>query len=422
MSEAPQILSPVRVSEQKDDLPEGLTKVLESRTFQKCPSLRGLLVYLWQHREDSISEYAIATEALGRGAYFDAKTDATVRVQISRLRQRLDKFYEEEGKDNPERLSIPLGSHQIHIEVSETIIQAPEEETLPPARRLGRFTIFLAAATVLLATICITEGVLLLKARRAVSAPPVESSWVWRNFFSNGRKTRIILPNPTFFSFRAGPDYNSIMFRDTGINDFSKHPSSPAFDLLTKQLGRPTLAENYTVTSDTFASVRLARYLDKVGFQTEVQSSADAPLEALDSENVIALGTFGTLNALKPYLDQMNFELGPHEEYIDIRMPGPGEPSRINTVHLSPGREISPGVIAFLPSQNGRSHLAVLGARYTSALVTFLTSSEGLEQLERLWKSKGSPESFEVIVESEWGGRGLVRSWPIALHPHKNKA
>src|SRR6476661_7131019 len=75
--------------------PESLRRLLESRAFEKPPALRALLTYLWQHRGESISEYAIATEALGRTPGFDARTDATVRVQISRLRQRLEKFYEE---------------------------------------------------------------------------------------------------------------------------------------------------------------------------------------------------------------------------------------------------------------------------------------------------------------------------------------
>src|SRR6185437_12471549 len=96
--------------------PESFKRLLESRAFEKTPALRALLTYLWQHRGESISEYAIATEALGRTPGFDARTDATVRVQISRLRQRLEKFYEDEGKDAEERVAIPLGSHQIQIE------------------------------------------------------------------------------------------------------------------------------------------------------------------------------------------------------------------------------------------------------------------------------------------------------------------
>src|SRR5690242_16028684 len=109
-------LSPPRCEGAESEQPESFKRLVESRAFEKTPALRALLTYLWLHRTESISEYAIATEALGRAAGFDARTDATVRVQISRLRQRLEKFYEEEGKDLQERLVIPLGSHQMQIE------------------------------------------------------------------------------------------------------------------------------------------------------------------------------------------------------------------------------------------------------------------------------------------------------------------
>ena len=75
-------------------LPESLRCVIESHTFERAPTLRALLVYLWNMRDKPVSEYAIATEALGRSRSFDPKTDATVRVQVSRLRQRLEKFYQ----------------------------------------------------------------------------------------------------------------------------------------------------------------------------------------------------------------------------------------------------------------------------------------------------------------------------------------
>jgi len=68
---------------QSEQLPAFLAAILTSRTFGKSPTLCNLLVYLWENRDGRISEYAIATEALGRSSDFDSKIDATVRVQIS---------------------------------------------------------------------------------------------------------------------------------------------------------------------------------------------------------------------------------------------------------------------------------------------------------------------------------------------------
>jgi hypothetical protein len=410
-------------------LPEGVKLLLDSATFEKAPALRALLTYLWQNRHAAISEYAIATEALGRTQSFDARTDATVRVQISRLRQRLEKFYEKEGAACAQRLVIPLGTHQVEWEdapvslmvLPELAPTAPRPfPAAPEPRRPGRPYGWLAIGLV---AVCIAEGILLYRAHLLKPLPAEQAAWFWRSFFSNGRQTRIALPTPIFFWFRrpGGSGNASIMFRDTEVNDFSRRALSPPYLALERSLGQPTLAENYTVTSDTFASVQLARYLDHFALTTTVTSSADAPLEALDRENLIALGTWGTLTPLRPYLDRLSFELGPHENFVDFRNPAPGEPKRVDAVIESPERGIWPGVIALLPGNGGHTHLLILASRHTAALVSFLTSTDGLRQLEKLWRSSGSPPYFEVVVNAELSGRGLVRTWPVALHPYKNK-
>jgi DNA-binding response OmpR family regulator len=67
---------------------------LKSRSFDRAAASRQLLTYLWVHQKEELSEYALAVEALGRRPDFAPKIDATVRVQISRLRQRLHDFYQ----------------------------------------------------------------------------------------------------------------------------------------------------------------------------------------------------------------------------------------------------------------------------------------------------------------------------------------
>ena len=402
-------------------LPESVSCVVQSKSFEKSPTLRVLLTYLWQHRNEPISEYAIATEALGRSSLFNAKTDATVRVQISRLRQRLEKYYEQEGQDCGERLVVPLGSHQVQIEPVNKPVKVvtvlPSARGAHPAEYLAKFPIILATLCAVLLVTSVSSGVALYRARRSQKQTAVqEVARFWKSFFGNGRQTRIILPTPVFLSFSPRPG-EAVMFRDTTVNDFRERERSEGFQALARLMGHPQLAQNYTVTSDTFASVKLARYLDKSALVTTVLSSADAPLEALDNENVIAIGTWGTLAPLKPYLDRMSLLLGPHEQSVEFKRPLPGDPKRIEWTKESAERSVWPGIIAVLPGPGGRSHLLILGSRHTSALVSLLTSANGLEQLERLWKAKGSPDYYEVAVNSEMNGADLVRFWPVALHP-----
>jgi hypothetical protein len=405
-------------------LPESIRRVLESRTLERSPTLRSLLAYLWLKRNEPISEYAVATEAMGRSRSFDAKTDATVRVQISRLRQRLEKFYQEEGKDCAERVVIPLGAHHIKLEAAVIVLPVlPVREVeksrpgVPAPQPLNRRLVWACTA---LGVLSAGLGLGLFRAVRAARpAIPEPAPRFWKAFFGDARQTRIILPTPVFFSF-ARRDISSVMVRDTSINDFADRSKAPVLGELESKMGLPQLAQNYTVTSDTFASVSLVRYLDRFSLPTRLRSSADAPVEALDNENVIAIGTSGTLSPLNTYLDRMSLRLGPHEQSIEVRGASAGEPARIDAVQENPERAIWPGVVAVLPGPRGKTHLLILASRHTSALVATLTSGNGLEQVERLWRSKGSPEFFEMAVNSEMNGMDLVRSWPVLLRPFRS--
>lgn len=277
-----------------------VNQVLDSQTFATTPSLRSLLLYLWRSRDQTISEYAIATEALGRQASFDAKIDATVRVQISRLRQRLEKFYGGEGRSHSQRLSIPLGTHRVQLTQLPCDVPAPviETEVYVPAYSIRPRRRALQMLIAFLSLLCLAEGIGWKRSHRVQSANVTPNlSWFWKTFLSNGLPTRVILPTPTFLSFALpGNPGHSLMLRDTEVNTFESAINTPLAQRLAHPFHAPTLAENYTVTSDTFASIRLVRYLDSQGVHSTVARSVDAPLEALDRENVIAIGTWGTRN------------------------------------------------------------------------------------------------------------------------------
>jgi hypothetical protein len=396
--------------------PDSIGALIRSRTFGQTATLRTLLVYLWEHRQESVSEYAIAVEALGRAENFDPKFDATVRVQIARLRQRLQRYYEVEGQECTERFVIPLGSHDLRVERVERPIAPEPAPNIEAKPRGGHWIRILGLLCGALFLISAALGIALYRERsmrgKVVQAP----TRLWASFFANGRPTRIVLPSPVFVSFPRSDKTGAIMVRDTNVNDFLAYGASPAVNAIERVFGKPHLADNYTVTSDTFAAVRLARYLEGCGLETSLHSSAEAPLAALDNENVIAIGTRGTLNDLKPYLDQTTFRLLPRDSDVENQRPRSGEASQIRMEQESPARSIWPGTMAILPGRAGRTHLMILTARHTSSLVDFLTSANGQDQLDHIWKAQGAPENYEVIINAELNGANLVRCWPVILH------
>src|SRR5215468_3885226 len=87
--------------------------------FLRFVVLRALAGRTWE-----IKESVIAVEALGRSPSFDSKSDAIVRVEAKRLRDRLDSYYRREGAEDPVVISLPKGGY----------IPEFSEHHLPPVR------------------------------------------------------------------------------------------------------------------------------------------------------------------------------------------------------------------------------------------------------------------------------------------------
>jgi len=92
-----------------------LDRITASTAFQGAGRSGLLLRFLVERTLDgegrNLKEFTLGAEALGRGNSFDPRTDAIVRVEVSRLRKRLDHYYADEGAADVIRITIPKGSY-----------------------------------------------------------------------------------------------------------------------------------------------------------------------------------------------------------------------------------------------------------------------------------------------------------------------
>lgn len=97
-----------------------LEAVLHSRELLRSPALAKLLEYLcdktFSGHTLEIKEFSIATEVFGRDTDFGEKRDSLVRVEVHRLRRKLESFYEREGANRPVRIVIRPGTYQPDFE------------------------------------------------------------------------------------------------------------------------------------------------------------------------------------------------------------------------------------------------------------------------------------------------------------------
>jgi tetratricopeptide (TPR) repeat protein len=92
-----------------------LEKIVNSRLFKDAGSLRELLRYTVREtvagRGGDLKEYLLGATVLRKGEAFDPKADPIVRVQMRRLRGRLERYYATEGRHDALVVGMPKGAY-----------------------------------------------------------------------------------------------------------------------------------------------------------------------------------------------------------------------------------------------------------------------------------------------------------------------
>lgn len=183
-------------------LTETLDQLLASKTFSRSGQLKRLLVYL---REATVStdpsvwsETSIGANAFGRKD-FNPKLDTIVRVEMRRLRQKLDEYYALEGAEFPLRLHFERNTYRPYVEAHIP----PAVELPPPPPPAGRFWTGVACGAGSLALIALATGFLWWMTGASANRAPRElaESPIWAGFRSSN--VVVAIGTPLFFGLRT---------------------------------------------------------------------------------------------------------------------------------------------------------------------------------------------------------------------------
>src|SRR5579862_9109784 len=96
---------------------EQVDRILASDTLRASEVLRRMLRFLadktFSGEADQLKEYSIGLDALGKPPTYDPRQDSGVRLQASRLRQKLDEYYRGEGSNDPVTIELPRGGFKV---------------------------------------------------------------------------------------------------------------------------------------------------------------------------------------------------------------------------------------------------------------------------------------------------------------------
>jgi tetratricopeptide (TPR) repeat protein len=122
-----------------------LERVVASEVMRSSPQLTAFLRFVveavLEGNSDRIKGYVIAVEVLKRGAQFNPQIDPIVRVEATRLRRTLERYYADEGAEDPIIIALPRGTYAPTFTrraangaegLARAAAAAPAAETLPP--------------------------------------------------------------------------------------------------------------------------------------------------------------------------------------------------------------------------------------------------------------------------------------------------
>lgn len=127
---ASQLIQPPQIKAQ-------VSRILKTANFRSSRILSAFLKYVVNEtldgREQSLKEYVIATEVLKKSPDFNPQLDAVVRIHARRLRQFLKDYYDEEGRGDPIRITMPKGRYipvfKVNVpEIPRSLPRAGEED------------------------------------------------------------------------------------------------------------------------------------------------------------------------------------------------------------------------------------------------------------------------------------------------------
>ena len=141
-----------------------MERILNHSAFRSSPQLSAFLDYVVREelagRGEKIKAYTVAVDALGRPDTFDPSTDPVIRVVASRLRQALDRFYDD-GDELEVQIQMIKGTYRPVFLSHSDVVAANDDAPSQPAEsgqtrralraRLRRYKVATSVLTLLLA-------------------------------------------------------------------------------------------------------------------------------------------------------------------------------------------------------------------------------------------------------------------------------
>lgn len=415
------VLAPLLAHDPRWELVE---RIVASPSFVKSPRLCSFVTFICelslQERNDEINEINIGESLFGRPPNYDPSIDGIVRSHASRLRQRLDQYFGEEGAAEPIRLTIPKGGY---IPLFETVAPPFQEPAPPqflpsgnevpplvpiPASTANTHRVLHWVLSVALVLACGCIFYLLAFPRQypaaAASRMPVHEHPLWGKLISADHPTMVVCSD-TGLTILENLTHNNVKLTDYLSGDYRTHMNPPVG--ATPEVVKVLAEHRYTSIVDLEIVSRLYRVAGPAGNQLQVRYSRDVRPGDLKSGSAILLGTQEGTPWIELFANRLNFVIQHNREWgafsVVNHSPRGSELARYDANKADPTHKVY-GLVALQPNLGGSGSVLILEgtsmAGTESAADFAFDDTRLLPFLDKIRRPDKSLPYFEVLLQS----------------------
>ncbi len=406
---------------------EVVERVCNSSHLRRSAKLRDLLVYLchrqWVDGVPEIREHEIGVDVFQRPADYDSAQDTLVRVQASQLRKRLERYFAEEGRDEPFVLEIAKATYEpvLRERLAESTHPAVEPAS-PPATGQSPWTVrILAAACVILAALCVWLAV-------RPPAPAISGAGLqrfWTAFAPEGEETTVVLADGAFSAIQDML-HRPILLNEYVSRGYRAELDRPEHSAEKKEILRYLMERRYTSLADAMLLKRLwtANVLDPS--RTSILYSRDLHLRSLQKGNHILVGSRRAVPWVDLYDEALDFHFVYDESNrtvrVENRRPNAGEPAFFTLPQAAGASGDRFSLVASLPNPSKSGNVLILSGQEMSGTeaAANLVTTERLFQdvLSRIPPKPGGVPHFEVLLRVKHVEYTMQGYDILAIHAH----
>ena len=321
-------------------------RIVATESFAKASRLSAFLLYVSQKsllgRTDEISEQQIGIYVFSRPANYNPGDDNIVRQTARQLRQRLALFYQEEGRGEKIRVSVPKGGYAPHFE--ELAPVRPDSagtsvgtqdglgndqpvprgftarvEPAEPARTNRRLSTIALLVTGIIVGITLTILGFFFFNRVQYSAN--ETSKLWSLLFQPHVRT-LIVPGDAGLNLYENLSRQQVDVRNYSSESYLRAPLAQTPSGFT---WAPLAARNYTTLADLSLVVHLMELHVAHPELRGIRFAREITLDDLKNSNAILIGAPN----YDPWIQLF-------EKHLDIIMHYNGEENSISVIDKAP--------------------------------------------------------------------------------------